>query len=342
MTIRVLLASLAVGAAALPAGAPPQPVTVPRPVTGTSAAAVEDLTIRSVTLRPPAPVVGPADSVRMVVEVVARGVTGPEGVTIKVEPGAPPGSVDTFFPLTAAHRQARPGRTPASRPGGGPGGEPRPAPRPGHGHGHDRGPALAPGPAPVPSASARLGAGVGTWAGAEAGAGAGAEAGAGARAGTGARTAPPPGGGWETWRFVPEKSLSRWYPAGPWTVTVTAKAADGTGITGYRAFLLKRLTRFGGVEVVRQGPAVRVTGVLNRVDPQGHLDYAPFPAQPVEILHRPGREHAWTTVAEVVTGPQGRLTRTVQGRTGGEWRLRFEGTSRYAPRTGVVHRVVAG
>ncbi|MGC5012136.1 hypothetical protein ACLQ2R_15340 [Streptosporangium sp. DT93] len=313
MTIRVLLAFLAAGAATLPAGAVPRPVAPSRPVTVPPATAVEDLTIRSVTLRPPAPVVGPADSVRMVVEVVARGVTGPEGVTLKVEPGAPPGSLDTFFPLTAPRRQARPGRTPASRPGGGPGGEPRPAPRPGHGHDREHGPALAPGPAPVPSASARLGART--------------------------RTAPPPGDGWETWRFAPQKSLSRWYPAGPWTVTVTAKAADGTGITGYRGFLLKRLTRFGGVEVAGRGPAVRVTGVLNRVDPQGHLDYAPFPAQPVEILHRPGREHAWRTVAEVMTDSHGRLTRTVRGRTGGEWRLRFEGTSRYAPRTGVVHRV---
>ncbi|MFS1302663.1 hypothetical protein ACLWA8_26505, partial [Streptosporangium longisporum] len=303
---------------------------VPPAPAGAPAAAVEDLTVRSVTLRPPAPVVGPADSVRMVVEVVARGVGGPEGVTIKVEPGLPPGSVDTFFPLTAPHRQARPGRTPAPRPGGGPGGAPGPAPRPGHdhghdhdhdhGHGHDRGPALAPGPAPVRPAPARL---------------------APARPGTGTG-APAPGEGWETWRFVPEKSLSRWYPAGPWTVTVNAKAADGTRLTGYRGFLLKRLTRFGGVQVARQGPAVRVTGVLNRVDPQGHLDYAPFPDQPVEILHRPGREHGWTTVAEVVTDAHGRLARTVQGRTGGEWRLRFEGTSRYAPRVGVVHRVAAG
>ncbi|MFI6453556.1 hypothetical protein ACIBF6_18605 [Streptosporangium amethystogenes] len=275
MTLRVLLASLAAGTVALPVPA------------GAPAAAAEDLTIRSVTLRPANPVVGPADTVRMVIEVVARGVTGPEGVTIKVEPGATPASKGTSFPVTA------------SRPGGGPG----------------RGPALAPGPVPGPTVSARLAPGAAGM--------------------TGFR----PGEGWETWRFAPEKSLSRWYPAGPWTVSVTARGADGAEVTGHTGFLLKRLTRFGGVQVAPGGSGVRVTGALNRVDPQGHLDYAPFPGQPVEIMRRAGKDADWTKVAGATTDSHGRFTRVVKGRTGGEWRLRFEGTTHYAPRLGVIHKV---
>lgn len=274
MTLRVLLASLAAGTVALPLSA-----------TAPAAAATEDLTIRSVTLRPANPVVGPADAVRLVIEVVARGVTGPEGVTIKVEPGAPPGSRNGSFPVTAPRRDS------------------------------GRGPALAPGsgaPGAGPAVSARL---------------------------AGGPALLRPGQGWETWRFAPEKSLSRWYPAGPWNVSVTARSADGAEVTGHTGFLLKRLTRFGGVEALRQGAGVRVTGVLNRVDPRGNLDYAPFPGQPVEIMHRAGQDAAWRKVADATTDSQGRFTRTVQGRTGGEWRLRFEGTSHYAPRLGVVHRV---
>ncbi|MEV4748454.1 hypothetical protein AB0K21_18945 [Streptosporangium sp. NPDC049248] len=275
MTLRVLLASLAAGTVALPVPA------------GAPAAAAEDLTIRSVTLRPANPVVGPADTVRMVIEVVARGVTGPAGVTIKVEPGAIPASKGTSFPVTA------------SRPGGGPG----------------RGPALAPGPVPGPTVSARL------------------------APDTAGMTWFRPGEGWETWRFAPERSLSRWYPAGPWTVSVTARGADGAEVTGHTGFLLKRLTRFGGVQVAPGGSGVRVTGALNRVDPQGHLDYAPFPGQPVAIMHRAGKGADWTKAAGATTDSHGRFTRVVEGRTGGEWRLRFEGTTHYAPRLGVVHKV---
>ncbi|MEU4534802.1 hypothetical protein AB0G15_08035 [Streptosporangium sp. NPDC023825] len=284
MTMRVLLASLAAGA-----------VTLPAPAGAPAAAAVEDLTIRSVTLRPATPVVGPADSVRMVIEVVARGVTGPEGVRIKVEPGAPPASAGTSFPVTAPRRGA------PARPGPG------------------RGPALAPGPAPGPIVAARLAPGAaGTVAG---------------------KIVSRPGEGWVTWRFAPEKSLSRWYPAGPWTVSVTARGTDGAEVTGHTGFLLKRLTRFGGVEAVRGNSGVRVTGVLNRVDPQGDLDYAPFPGQPVEILHRPGEKAGWSRVAGATTDSRGRFARTVGDRTGGEWRIRFQGTNHYAPRLGIVHKV---
>ncbi|MFC4590029.1 hypothetical protein [Sphaerisporangium corydalis] len=43
--------------------------------------------IRSVKVRPGAPVAGPKGAVRLVVEVVARGASGPRGVTLRVEPG---------------------------------------------------------------------------------------------------------------------------------------------------------------------------------------------------------------------------------------------------------------
>ena len=99
---------------------------------------------------------------------------------------------------------------------------------------------------------------------------------------------------WETWRFAPDKSLSRWYPAGRWTVTATAKGAGGTTVTGYAPFWLKRETRFGAVQAVRKGTEVQVDGVLKRVDPRGVVDYAPFAGQPVEILHRETAQAAWT------------------------------------------------
>ncbi|MGW3370066.1 hypothetical protein ACWDOR_44875, partial [Streptosporangium canum] len=86
MTMRVLLPVLAAGAAALPAGAAAVPARAE------PHAAVKDLAIRSITLDPEAPVVGPSDTVRLVIEVVARGVSGPQGMTVQVEPGAPPES----------------------------------------------------------------------------------------------------------------------------------------------------------------------------------------------------------------------------------------------------------
>ncbi|MEV4017912.1 hypothetical protein AB0J35_46210, partial [Nonomuraea angiospora] len=76
MTRSLLLVSLAAG-----------PLTVPAPP-----AAIEPA-IRAITVRPAEPVVGANDSVRLVVDVVAKGARGKDGITVKIEPGAPPGPV---------------------------------------------------------------------------------------------------------------------------------------------------------------------------------------------------------------------------------------------------------
>ncbi|MEV0970545.1 hypothetical protein [Microtetraspora glauca] len=56
----------------------------------TPASADDELAIRSVTVQPGDPVVGPSGSVKLVIDVVARGARGDNGVTVKVEPGPPP------------------------------------------------------------------------------------------------------------------------------------------------------------------------------------------------------------------------------------------------------------
>ncbi|MFG6198999.1 hypothetical protein, partial [Nonomuraea sp. JJY05] len=78
MTRSLLLVSLAAG-----------PLTVPAPPVATEPA------IRAITVRPAEPIVGANDSVRLVVDVVAKGARGKDGITVKVEPGAPPGPVLT-------------------------------------------------------------------------------------------------------------------------------------------------------------------------------------------------------------------------------------------------------
>ncbi|MET8336418.1 hypothetical protein ABZV14_25015 [Streptosporangium canum] len=288
MTMRVLLPVLAAGAAALPAGA-----AAALPARAEPPAAVKDLAIRSITLDPEAPVVGPSDTVRLVIEVVARGVSGPQGMTVQVEPGAPPES--GTGPLLGAGVQTV--------------SEPAQIPVP---------PALTyltpAGPAgQAPAASGR----------------------AGRRHATGpaARAARE----WETWRFRPEKRLSRWYPAGRWTVAVTARGADGGTVTEYAGFWLRREAKFSAVQAVRKETGVEVRGVLNRVDPQGYLDYAPFPGQTVEILHRTTEQEEWMETAEATTDLQGHFLQTVTGRQGGEWRARFAGTAHYALRHSRVH-----
>ncbi|WP_156056098.1 hypothetical protein [Streptosporangium roseum] len=290
MTMRVLLPVLAAGAAALPAGA-----AAALPARAEPPAAVKDLAIRSITLDPEAPVVGPSDTVRLVIEVVARGVSGPQGMTVQVEPGAPPESGTGPLPGAGAGVQTV--------------SEPAQIPVP---------PALTyltpAGPAgQAPAASGR----------------------AGRRHATGpaARAA----GEWETWRFRPEKRLSRWYPAGRWTVAVTARGTDGGTVTEYAGFWLRREAKFSAVQAVRKATGVEIRGVLNRVDPQGYLDYAPFPGQTVEILHRTTEQEEWTETAEATTDLQGHFLQTVTGRRGGEWRARFAGTAHYALRHSRVH-----
>ncbi|MEV6863181.1 hypothetical protein AB0M44_19530 [Streptosporangium subroseum] len=317
MTVKVLLASLAAGAVALPS-----------PVEAPAAATAPDLTIRSVTLNPASPVVGPVGAVRLVVEVVARGVAGPEGVTIQVEPGVPPESsrVGTF-PVSASVPVPgpRPTRVPGQPSGTRKGTVARLAGGPGSflpGSGDTGFPGVDGGP--VTSGHGSGGAGLVTS----------------GHGGIAIETAKVPsraGQDWETWRFAPDKSLSRWYPAGRWTVTATAKGAGGTTVTGYAPFWLKRETRFGAVQAVRKGTEVQVDGVLKRVDPQGVVDYAPFAGQPVEILHRETAQADWTPAATATSDAQGKFSRSVPDRQGGEWRIRFAGTGHYAARLGKIH-----
>ncbi|MBG0816853.1 hypothetical protein [Planomonospora sp. ID82291] len=255
MTFRAFLISLTAGACALPAL-----VATAAPV-----AADDHVAIRSITLRPSAPVVHPDRPVRLIIEVVARGVSGRDGVTIKVEPGAPPAS-----PPSAD--------------------SPSPADAPQDWQ-------------PEPGSAQRL---------------------------------PEPG--WRTWRFLPERRLNRWYPTGLWTVTATAKGQDGSRVVRHAGFRLRHATDFSALQVRRADRGVQIRGVLNRLDPEGYLDYAPFPRQPVEILHRPARGEEWTTVATATTDRGGRFVRKLRGHRGGEWRVRFPGTNRHAPETETVRR----
>ncbi|GAA2862250.1 hypothetical protein GCM10010517_21120 [Streptosporangium fragile] len=351
--MRVLLASLAAGAVSLPVPA------------GAPAAAVEDLVIRSVTLRPAAPVVGPTDAVRLVIEVVARGVAGPAGVTIQVEPGAPPGSGATVFPVgvpdpAAPDPRPRPGPRPEPRPGPDASPASRPAPRPGPAvppdaagpgsavparPGPDAAVPVRPGPAvpvpvrPGPGAVPRPGPFLARGPAPLAGLAAPRHAVPGHAATGAGAVVSRAADGWETWRFAPEDSLDRWYPAGRWTVTVTARGTGGRTVTGHAGFWLKRETKFSAVQATGRGEGTRVRGALNRVDPQGYLDYAPFPDRPVEILHRASEREEWTEMGTTTTDAHGRFGRTLPVRPRGEWRIRFDGSHRYAPSLSAVHRI---
>ncbi|GAA5067405.1 hypothetical protein GCM10023259_061820 [Thermocatellispora tengchongensis] len=140
---------------------------------------------------------------------------------------------------------------------------------------------------------------------------------------------------WQTWRFLPTRGLDRWYPAGRWTVTAVARNADGQTVTSVMVFWLKRETMFSGLKVerVRDGDrvTVRVSGLLNRVDPKGYIDYAPFPGQPVEILHRHPDGVQWTRLASATTDRYGRFERRFTGSSQGEWRVQYRGSEAYAP-----------
>ncbi|MEU1881775.1 hypothetical protein ABZ470_31105 [Streptosporangium sp. NPDC020072] len=245
--------------------------TVVPPVPAGAGVAGEPV-IRSVTVTPGAPVVGPSGSVRVVIEVVAGGVAGPDGVTIEVEPGAP----------DAADEPASP---------------------------------------PIQEDAEDTGV-------------------TGTADGQGA-SAPAPAPEWEIWRFVPDKGLTRWYPTGRWTVTVTARGAGGEVVTGHTVFRLRRETRFSAVRVAAGETGARVRGVLNRVDPQGYLDYAPFPGQPVGILHRSEPGEPWQSVASATTDAQGRFARDVPGIRDGQWRILFAGTGHYAGRRSIIHPTTA-
>ncbi|SPL87508.1 unnamed protein product [[Actinomadura] parvosata subsp. kistnae] len=137
---------------------------------------------------------------------------------------------------------------------------------------------------------------------------------------------------WQTWRFLPDKKLNRFYPAGTWTVTATAKGANGTTVTQYASFELKRESRLTAVRAEKSARAggVRLRGSLTRVDPRGLTDYGPFAKQRLEVLWRPDESSAWQAVGEATTDAAGAFVGTVQGRTDGFWRVRFPGTGHYA------------
>ncbi|MEV0595190.1 hypothetical protein [Nonomuraea cavernae] len=263
--------------------------------------AANELTIREINVRPADPVVGLGDSVRLLVDVIVKGARGKDGVTIKVEPGPPPKPA------------------PTTPPGAGTAGTP------GQQAGWDRTrpegrPAIVtpqserrpePRPIHVNPAAARL--------------------------------AAPDGGteAWETWRFLPDKGLNRFYPAGTWTVTATARGADGATVTDYASFQLRRDTRLTGVQVgrARGSESVRVNGSLTRVGPKGLADYAPFAGQEVEILRREGTTGSWERVGTATTGERGDFTRTVQGHSGGYWQVRYPGTGHYASALSSVRQI---
>ncbi|GAA3447367.1 hypothetical protein [Planomonospora venezuelensis] len=276
MKVRALLAFLAAGACALPAAATAGPAAEDRP-------AADGPEIRSITLHPAEPVVRPGDAVRLVIDVVARGTSGPDGVTIQVGPGEAP--------------EAGAGRLPS----------PGPSPGPSSGAGPESGPAPSADGAPPPGSA--------PWPGRESVGPAGRES---------------AGQEWATWRFLPEKRLSRWYPAGRWTITATARGSGGAEAVRHAGFWLKRETVFSAVRAAGEGRGVRVEGVLNRVDPQGYTDYAPFAGASVQILHRRTDGDAWEEAAAAVTDRLGYFARKVRERRRGDWRIRFPGTSRFA------------
>ncbi|MEV4074088.1 hypothetical protein [Nonomuraea fuscirosea] len=445
MTRSLLLVSLAAGS-----------LTVPVP----AASAATEPAIRSITVRPSDPVVGAHGSVRLVIDVIAKGARGKDGVTVKVEPGAPPVREPQPRPVTppivsqapapvrppavppavppgqdqvrppaqdaaqgpaqesaqdaaqgsaqvpaqesaqeaaADHAQTpvrdaaqapvlAPGKAPqdpaltpvhAARPSPAvsPGPVPRPAPLAGSapstavpggtGPKEDAQTALVrPRPAPLapvvngqPAANGRpavdAGPGGGTTVNDRPVAGGVQAPGrapvAGGKVGVRVedtfpvipprivwRLVPAPPArmtdGWQTWRFLPDKRLNRYYPAGTWTITATAKGKDGTTVTQYASFELRRQTKLSSVRAEKSArtDGVRLHGSLTRVDPRGLTDFGPFAKQRLELLWRPDAKSPWETVGETTTDASGAFAGTIEGRTTGEWRVRYPGTGHYS------------
>ncbi|TDB98906.1 hypothetical protein E1267_38285 [Nonomuraea longispora] len=283
MTRSLLLVSLAAGS--LSAGS----LMAPAPATS----AATELAIRSITVRPAEPVAGPKGSVRLVIDVIARGTRGKHGVSVKVEPGAPPGPTLSSKTTPVKNPPApTPTRTPEE--------EDSPAPRPASREAtSDLPPMLAwRAPAPVPAET------------------------------------------WETWRFLPDKKLNRYYPTGTWTITATAKGPDGATVTEYESFQLRRDAKLASVRVDgTAGGKVRLRGSLTRVDPRGLTDYGPFAKQRLEILWRAGDSSPWERIGEVRTDASGSFATTVAGRTGGFWRVRYPGTGHYASDVSKIRQI---
>ncbi len=288
--MRPLLATLVLATATTAAAAP-------APVSG-------DLAIRSVEVRPSDPVVGPSGSVRLVVDVVARGA---DRVSVVLEPGRAPSGGDE--PGGEPGKEPEPDATPSPPSGDAvpvPPGSPDPMAPPG---------AAVPAGVPLPGLGGLASAAMPGMVGAS-------------RNGRPVRRISP--GEWETWRFLPDKPLSRWYPSGPWTVTATAVNARGERAVARAGFNLRRATEIEGLKVVRDGDGVRVTGTLLRVDPVGKVDYRPFAGQRVRICFRPAGSSRWKTVGDAVTRRDGWFTARVRADGEGAWRAEYAGTSRYA------------
>ncbi|MEU6411108.1 hypothetical protein [Microbispora sp. NPDC046933] len=298
---RPLLATLVLAAATTAAAAAPATVS-------------GDLAIRSVEVRPSDPVVGPSGSVRLVVDVVARGA---DRVSVVLEPGRAPSGGDEPGE-EGPGKEPEPGATP-SPPSGDAVPVPSASPDPTVSPGSAVPPAIPPAvPAAVPLP------GLGGLASAAMPGVVGASP---VNRRPARRTS---SGEWETWRFLPDKPLSRWYPSGPWTVTATAVNARGERAVARVGFNLRRATEIEGLKVARDGDAVRVTGTLLRVDPVGKVDYRPFPGQRVRICFRPAGSSRWKTVGETVTRRDGWFTARVRADGEGTWRAEYAGTSRYA------------
>ncbi|XVQ82676.1 hypothetical protein ACQP2K_27950 [Microbispora siamensis] len=285
--MRPLLATLVLAAATTAAAAAPAPAS-------------GDLAIRSVEVRPSDPVVGPSGSVRLVVDVVARGA---DRVSVVLEPGRAPSGGDD------AGGEPEPDATPPP-----PSGDAVPVPSVSPDPTAPQGPAV-PAAVPLPGLGGLASAAMPGVMGAS-------------RDGRPARRVSS--GEWETWRFFPDKPLSRWYPSGPWTVTATAVNARGERAVARVGFNLRRATEIEGLKVVRDGDGVRVTGTLLRVDPVGKVDYRPFAGQRVRICFRPAGSSRWKTVGEAVTRRDGWFTARVRADGEGAWRAEYAGTSRYA------------
>jgi hypothetical protein len=411
----LLLVSLAAGS-----------LTVPAP----AASAATEPAIRAITVRPAQPVVGAHGSVRLVIDVIARGVRGKDGVTVKVEPGAPPAGAPqprpATPPVTAPQNPPPPAQTgsPVTPPGEtqtpdqdapeeavqqppqqeaqeetqeaaqdatrsdaqSPTQSDAQSPaQAGTQAGTQSGaqadaqvpvkapPALAPGRQPAQQPAITPARATQAPVTAQAGVQQPAQQAAsqqhvmnprpvqvgvtapkvGVQPQTGEVIPPrlvwrripvPPArmaDGWETWRFLPDKRLNRYYPAGTWTITATAKGKDGKTAVQYASFELKRESRLSSVRAEKsaRGDGVRLRGSLTRVDPRGLTDYGPFAKQRLEILWRPDTTSAWEKAGQATTDASGAFVQTVQGHTGGYWRVRYTGTGHYAPDNSKAHQI---
>ncbi|MFG1703297.1 hypothetical protein ACFLIM_08890 [Nonomuraea sp. M3C6] len=335
MTRSLLLVSLAAGSLTAPV---PARWPAPAPVPAAVPPAATEPAIRAITVRPADPVVGAHDSVRLVIDVIAKGAQGKNGVTVKVEPGIPPAPPLSTKPPVAdtPAPAATPTPTENAQPeepntGTRPLLDPQPDPvraePPDPFRAEPPDPFRAEPPDPFRAEPADPKEGVPpegkppavppilVW-----------------------RVGLPPvarmADGWETWRFLPDKRLNRFYPTGTWTVTATARGQGGATVSEYASFQFKRATKLASVsaeKAARPSGGVRLRGTLTRIDPRGLTDYGPFAKQPVEILWRPDTATTWEQAGETKTDDAGAFVTTIPAHVGGHWRVRYPGTDHYAP-----------